>query len=92
MSKIVSIDGRPTAYALQPQPTVINALEELLAEAKAGRIQHLVAVFSDGVGFPIDVYVGTGEAGHVLKLIGGMELCKHTMLMSQFEKTTGSVV
>jgi hypothetical protein len=82
MSKIITFAGTQLAAALEPQPAIIAAIEHMLEEAKAGRIQHLVAVFNDGHSTPIDLYQGSGEPWHVAALIGGMELCKHTMLRS----------
>lgn len=78
---VVNLGGRQAAVARQPNPDVIQALEILLQEARDGQIQHLVAIHSDGVSAPVDFYVGSGEPAHVLGLIGGMELCKQTMLM-----------
>ena len=88
MSKVVSISDKPVAALRIPQPSIVETLEKLLADAMDGRIQHLIAVYSDGVAPPTDCYVGTGEPAHVMQLIGGMELCKHTILMGAFEETT----
>ena len=88
MSKVVSFgSGGQSAAALEPQPTIIEALEKILAEAKDGRVQHLAIIYSDGRSAPVDLYQGSGEPEHVSTLIGGMELCKLTMLMSQFRET-----
>jgi hypothetical protein len=84
---VVKLEGGQSASALEPQPAMIKALEEMLADAKAGRIQHLVAVFTDGHSPPTDLYQGSGEPWHVAALIGGMELCKHTMLMTQYHES-----
>lgn len=88
MAKVVKIGGGQSASALEPQPEIIKVLEEMLADAKAGRIQHLVTVFTDGRSPPIDTYQGSGEPWHVAALIGGMELCKHTMLMTQYSESS----
>jgi len=87
MSNVVTFAGEQSAAALEPQAAIIEALEQLLADAKAGHIQHLVAVFTDGRSAPNDLYQGSGEPWHVAALIGGMELCKHTMLMSQYQQS-----
>lgn len=89
MSKVVTLGGNQSAAALEPQKAIIEAIEKMLAEAKAGNIQHLIAVFTDGRSAPVDLYQGSGEPWHVAALIGGMELCKHTMLMSQFQENGG---
>mgnify|MGYP007011825765 CR=1 FL=1 len=88
MTKVVSLTGNVSALAQEPQPQVIEALEKLLDEAKSGRIQHIAAVYTDGAAMPMDIYAGTGEPDHVLRLVGSMELCKHTMLMGMFQETT----
>lgn len=89
MTNIVTLAGGQSAAALEPQQGIVDALENLLAAAKAGGIQHLVAVFTDGKSAPGDLYQGSGEPWHVAALIGGMELCKHTMLMTQYHENSG---
>lgn len=88
MTNVVSLVGAQSAAALEPQPKIIEALETILSAAKDGQVQHLVVVYSDGKSAPTDTYQGSGEPGHVAALIGGMELCKQTMLMSQFHEAT----
>lgn len=90
MSNVVTMSGKTAAAALEPNAQIVKALEEILEEAKSGRIQHLVAVFSDGAAPPSDLYIGSGEPQHVMVLIGGMELCKHTMLMSQYQESAAN--
>ena len=87
MSKVVTLSGAQSAAALEPQPAIIEAIEQMLAAAKVGNIQHLIAVFTDGRSAPVDLYQGSGEPWHVAALIGGMELCKHTMLMSPYQES-----
>lgn len=67
-----------------PNQSVIEALETMLREARDGQIQHLAAAYSDGASPPTDLYAGNGTPAAVSMLIGGMELCKHTMLMNQY--------
>lgn len=86
-AKVVTLDGKHAAVGGEPNPNVIATLEEMLQHAKDGRIQHLVAVFGDGVAPPNDLYVGSGEAAHVMSLIGGIDLCKHTLLTDLYEIT-----
>lgn len=87
MTNIVNLSGKQATEAAVPNPEVIKAIEELLQLAQDGQIQHFIAVFSDGKGPPCDLYAGAGEARHAMALIGGMELCKHTMLMSFYQET-----
>ena len=87
MSKVVTLVGNQAASALEPRKEIIKALEEVLAQAKEGRVQHIVVVYSDGQSPSVDLYQGSGEPQQVASLIGGMELCKHTMLMSQFHES-----
>lgn len=86
MSKVVTLAGNQAAASLEPRKEIIEALEEVLAQAKEGRVQHIVIVYSDGQTPPVDIYQGSGEPHHVSTLIGGMELCKLTMLMSNFKE------
>jgi hypothetical protein len=88
MSNVVTLAGQQAAAALEPRKEIIDALEDILAQAKEGRVQHIVVVFSDGLTAPADLYQGSGEPHQVYTLIGGMELCKLTMLMSNFHETT----
>lgn len=87
MTNIRSIaGGKQSATALEPNTEIVETLQRLLADAQAGQIQHLVAVYTDGRSAPVDLYQGSGEPWHVVALIGGMELCKHTMLMTQYQE------
>lgn len=85
-TNVVSITGHASSAAMQPNKPIIETLETLLRDAKAGRIQHLVAIHSDGHSPPVDLYQGTGELWQVLQLIGTMELCKITMLTPRAEE------
>ena len=85
MSNIVSMAGKQSASSMEPNAGIIEALEQILEEAKAGRIQHFAAAYTDGKAPPSDLYMGSGEPAHVMMLIGGLEMCKHTMLMTQYQ-------
>jgi hypothetical protein len=85
MSNVVTMSGKTPAVAQEPNAKIIAALEQMLQEAKDGRIQQLAAIYSDGAAPPSDLYVGSGEPVHAMALIGGLELCKHTMLMSFYQ-------
>lgn len=79
MSNVIGIGGKETAAAMLPNKSVIECVQNLLDEAKAGRMQHIAAVFGDGVHPPTDCYAGTGEVAHVMMIIGGLEVCKMTL-------------
>ena len=86
MSKVVSLAGTPSSASMEPNKPIIDALVSMLQEARDGRIQHLAAVYTDGRGPPCDLYIGTGEPEQAMMLVGGMEMCKHTMLMTQYNQ------
>lgn len=77
---VISISGRPLSAATQPNEQVISALEMMLDAAKSGQIQQVVAVWVDAQGMPRDLCQGSGEAWQVMAMIGGLELCKATLV------------
>lgn len=79
MSKVVGLTGGVSASAMQPNKDVIECCEKLLDEAKAGRMQHIAAVFGDGTHPPADCYAGSGEVAHVMMIIGGLVVCQMTL-------------
>lgn len=80
MSNVVNMGGKQASSAMLPNVKVIEALQQLLDDAKSGQVQHIIAIASDGRSMPFDMYVGSGEQEQVMMLVGSMELCKHTML------------
>lgn len=84
---VVNMSGRQASAAMQPNKPIIEALEKILAEAREGRVQHLAGAYSDGISPPSDFYIGGGEPEQAMMLIGALELCKHTMLMCQYQET-----
>ncbi len=74
MTKIVSLhDGGPIAGPGQPDPGLVKALEELIADAKEGHVRSIAAVIA----------WSDGTCGHVIEgqfrpimMIGAIELMK----------------
>lgn len=87
MTNIVTLGGGQASIAMQPNQDVIKALEQMLDDAKAGRIQHIIAIHSDGKSMPFDLYQGSGEPWQVAALLGAMDLCKFTILTEWFRET-----
>lgn len=80
MSNVVNLGGGQASAARAPVIEVIETLEEMLADAREGRIQDLIAIVCDGEGACTDLYAGSGEVRPMIQLVGTMELCKHTIL------------
>ena len=93
MSNVISINGGKPDPNAPPsdnpermpewQTDMIKMLENLVEEAKAGRITDIAAVFMNGHESPGDMYVGGGDGTSIAAIIGGLELCKHTLLLGQ---------
>lgn len=79
--------GEPPISAGIPQPALISFLEELLAHARSGFVQHVAAVWIDKTGFVGDGHAPGCNNYDLIPLIGGLEVCKHTLLsLAKFDE------
>lgn len=87
---VISLDGGgPPKAAAVPRPDLIAFLEDMLAQAKSGHLQQVAAVFMDHTGFVGDGHSPVVERHELIPIIGGLEVCKHTLLqLAGFWKET----
>lgn len=89
MTNVVGLHGN-TPKAAEPQPDVIAMLERLLEGAKAGDVQLCAVAWVQSDGTCMDAYTPGGVTFHeIMPLISSLELLKHTLLMNQYEASTG---
>lgn len=78
---IIGIDGRerPRTGA---QPEVVELARKVLDLAESGELQQLAVVGADRDGGTFDAYAPGGpiETMRILPVIGGLELCKATLV------------
>jgi len=58
----------------QPNQTIIESIEAMLADAKEGKIKELVAVWVDNEHSSVTSYVG--DCGDTYKMLGVIEVAK----------------
>lgn len=77
---VIGIGGRATTKARAAVPQVVSMCEMLLERAKSGDLRQLAFVYVDGTGRPTDGYGPGGPPEELIPIIGGLELCKATLL------------
>jgi hypothetical protein len=80
VSKIIGLHGDATTKGREPIPAVVEVLEQLLERARTGDLRQLAFVYVDGTGRPTDGYVPGAPPEELIPIIGGLELCKATLL------------
>src|SRR5262249_9513867 len=72
--------GRGTTQSPPPPPQCIELIKMLLERAESGDLRQIAVVWVDGTGRPTDAYAPGAEASELIPIIGGLELCKATLL------------
>lgn len=80
MADVVDLGGRPSKRAATPSAPVIALLRHLLADAESGQLQQLAVVCVDANGVTTDAYSPGGHPLELYPVIGGLEVCKATLL------------
>lgn len=80
MAEILGLDGRQPKSAAQPQRAVIDILERLLTEAKAGQVQQFAFVAVYPQGYALDGYAPTSHPHELTIVIGQLEVLQATLL------------
>lgn len=80
MADVVGIDGRKTTKSLEPRAEVVSLLKDLLARAEDGSLRQIAVVFIDQTGRAMDGYAPGAAPDEMIPIIGGLELCKATLL------------
>ena len=77
---VVDMSGKPSSKSGKPIKEIVELLETLLDEAKQGQIQHFAFVTIDVNGIPSDGYVPGGSVPDLVTVVGGLELCKASLV------------
>ena len=75
--KVVSLHGTPVPTQNEPNPTLINELEQLLAAARSGEIVGLAGAYVRSDRITHYVYAGQVDS---YGLIGGLECVKERLV------------